>query len=495
MNIQGIKAVDGTEETVLQADNCTINLNLGVTQSEAQAMIDYLLNIKKTTQYHALYPSALTLNTVFSDYYEKAPLLLSMICHDKMGGNVPMTFSENRHLIGACESRIAYSGDSTTRGTYNINESTVTTLENGYNVHLVYDFPTHAGNGAIKRICFYPTLFYTDNASTRGAYYYPSLVNQLSLSTKITKPLFTYSTTDYNIGLYYSSYTALGTAIVGDNGQIVAKVIDETSLMYYNPTTEKTTITDLSSIVGSSLYKNHISYFDGDFWYPSTNGYFNSYNGTTGNITMYNLEFDENGTCKKGSKTKVLDGLSTKSGYTNNTLASIIECPTCYVVVMGCNNYSTTGKTYTVLLIYDKSWIFQSKKQLSGTYQYLSATSYYYDETTRELYLSVNGTTSGGACSHCVVDELYTVTENSTYNVDCMFSHSPNGEYMASFTWSTMHHNSSNTYQYPYAGGLDGIIGYSEFKKPLIDIVLEEPLNKTNAETLKLIFDFEITTE
>lgn len=493
MNIQAIRTVDGSEETVLQTDNCTINLNLGVTQSEAQAMIDFLININKTDMYQAAYPSSVTLHNTFSDYYKHAPRLLSMICHDKIEGSVPMTFSESRNLIGACEANIAYSGDNTKRGTYNTKESKVIALENGYNVHLVYDFPTHAGNGAIKRICFYPTLLYTDNYTERGNYYYPSIVNQLALTTKINKPIFTYPSNDFQSTPYYS-FTSLGLATVGNNGEIVAKTIDKKILVYYNPTTGKITTNDFSSVDSTSnLYQNYISYFDDEFWYPSTYGYYNVNGGTSGNITMYNLEFDENGICKKGSKTKVFDDLSVKTGYKYNRICTIVECPTCYTVVIGCNSSTSTSPSKVVLLFYNKEWEYVSSTKVTGEYSYAIATSHYYDESTRELYLSINGGNQN--CMHCIIDESFNLIENGTYKVDDIFTQSPNGDYMASFKWSSLHTTSSNNYQHPYCMGLDGIIGYSEFKKPVIDIVLEEPLNKTNAETLKLIFDFEILSE
>lgn len=133
--------------------------------------------------------------------------------------------------IGHALTTSAYSGDSTTQGSYNMSES----FTNAEQVHIVVDFPTHAANGTFESIYFYPeggSLIQTDNRF---------MLNKIAEETNII------SLQKYN-GMYY---------VLGGYGSSVSMYVFNEGFSLTNTLTLKSRISDFHIRNGIIYYPLH----------------------------------------------------------------------------------------------------------------------------------------------------------------------------------------------------------------------------------------------
>ena len=107
------------------------------------------------------------------------PAFASIVLSDSDIGELEDLFFIHGNVVGMCNrSDTAGAGTSKYRGTYNAAESYSKIEDNGYrHIHLVYDWPTSAGNGKIQNIYWMPVTvdWYDNNGEGR----YPRFVGTL----------------------------------------------------------------------------------------------------------------------------------------------------------------------------------------------------------------------------------------------------------------------------------------------------------------------------
>lgn len=369
-----------------------------------------------------------------------------------------------------------YSGNSTVYGTMNLSESKRSVGLKKQTHHVVVDFPTHACNGSFDTI--YITESAYRNNSVGHASYAPFQTQQFTpVVTEVIGTPFTWLMVRPYLSLSAPSYVVPmqdGTIFVTD---LQSKPTGKVGV-YRNG---KTATIDISQ--SGNYYRRAGSFFERDGKYYMS---WVDTNGTTiSNNRLFELivnETDDAITLEANS----VGNLSLF--FTNDHFPSSKGKYIRHIGKWKNFNYSIyTDDYYSIdesqklyVAFYDKDWnIIKVHSFSSGIHNSIST----FNDDDGNSYLIVDG---------------------NIFNESC--------EYVGT---SSLHHNDSK-------GGLlmtDGIINYywssvdgpapyvatgsgsayrfllckcTNKKQAPIKIKLKEPLNKTNVETLKLIFDFEI---
>lgn len=500
MKMQLSKTVNG-EETVIEADNYTATLRIAPDQNELDNIVrfvDYTPGV--TVESRLAYPSTLTLHHLFSHGFPRALEYCSVVLvnTDLHKSDLPYNMFDKKGIIGLAECPISYSGSDELRGTYNSAESKVTydRLNGKTTYHIVVDFPTHCANGSFNKVLFYPAYSFTSMTTTPG--YFPTMVNHQFLDVRMTKfrgllPISAAYSTNY------ARATSMDFA-VGNDGSYMCKQYTSSSLYFLEPVAGKdrykgTTI-DLTKYRDSGLNnggKVPISYFNDSFWILNQNTDFSTA-PSSGTTTSEWVQIRvENGELKFGEKKTV--PVSTSSGSYRRS-AKIIEMGgLLFHFYLGHGGTSLTSTKHVYLTIYDKEFSevhkYSTSLYSSSDSGYYPFFSWYYDKKGEKFYF-FDCTVSGGRI--LIIDKKTFNHTLTTFTVPHRVGQSPNGEHFKAVKSPIGYvRESTGGYNYPCSSGGYYFMGDAEFKKPIVEIDLEEPLNKTNVETLKLIFDFEVT--
>lgn len=502
MKMQLSKTVNG-EETVIEADNYTATLRIAPDQNEIDNIIRYIdYSPGGTIEPRLAYPSTLTLHSFFSHGFPRALEYCSIVLvnTDLHKSDLPYNAWDKKGIIGLAECPITYSGSDEIRGTYNSAESKITrNLRTGKcTYHLVVDFPTHCANGSFNKVLFYPAYAYT--SMTTSPSYFPTLINHQFLDIRL-KELNGIT----GISSSYSTGLSRGTGIdyaVGDDGSIMLKLITDTWLYYYEPVEGKSrhkvtaiNLEDYSSLGLNNKGKVPISYFNGSYWILNQNTDFSTGPGTSGVTTSEWMQIRvENGELKFGEKQSF--SITPASGSYRRSF-KIIEMGGLLFHFYGSHGSSSSSTTskYSYLTILSKDYVpvhsYSSYISYTSDSGYYSTFSWFYDKEGEKFYFFDYYSVTGRML---IIDKKTYENTTSSFTVPHRLAQSPNGEYLKGIKLPINYlRESSSTYNNPASSGGYYVIGEAEFKKPIVEIDLEEPLNKTNVETLKLIFDFEVS--
>lgn len=458
---------------VIEADNCTITLDI-VPRQEEMSVVERYVNSHFHNVYNAgtiLVPEFRTKNCSLQGIYNARQLLCVDDSKNKLKHDYGVDYlyfnSPLLGVIGACNiNGYAYANNDSVRVSQNVQESSKERRYTHMRFHDVIDFPTNASNGSMTNFYYLPNLAYNSNVDNAEFMHY----------TPYAYPVLT------NIIQEISPYTVNGMIYaVNSKGDYI--VCYDTVLYYrYKNVVGEMNLSDIKNMTNTPTKALLITCVNDEFYIlRDTDTYWSS------TVTLGRLDFE---IVDVGDFSKSACTLTYNSNYTLGSTEIFKSSFHLYRVIQCADN---------VLL-----WLWKANN--SSSQWKLTKTDLEYNIITE---ISANSFPSyfrsrDGAVYH-LADNLLLITYKDTisylFDVDKMeIIHQ---ERITRDKFAPFNHYKNRDARYAHCvmvneshAGTPSInyfvISNFNWNRPFISVDLEEPLNKTNVETLKLIFDVEL---
>lgn len=488
------KTAGDTVGESIELENVTVKVNMGINEERAKNISKLALMFHDTTHgtnteyWSAFQPlfTSLAGNSLLNLKNFTVHLLnTDNMLHESLGLEPVYGVWGGSECVSYVEVDDAvYSGTSNIRGTVNLNESTQTFHPASIHRKLVLDFPTHASNGSINKIVFLPR--YT--TTTKHVYLGPNNRNFLRMYVKdlhgsgiYNSSVSTNTVVDHSPSGSFSDFPACYTSFaVKSNGEDYCGVY-ETSHQYQHLILRQNGKFYVSRSAFNKSVAGHRIYCINDKYYLTNT--LNSGSAMTchsdNNTREVSFTINESGNivATLGSYVKPYPRPSkVGSDATNYSIQRIAHWLEKLIMI-----YSTGNKLYVDILDEDLS-LLKCLEITSGVFTKTTNTWDTFHRTTP--YINFGSHIVIG--SHVIGSDLEFVNGIS-YPIDYSFCSVNSGAKPNCIIGAINggHVSSSTTAGCTLVGELD-------FVKPIIEFDFSEPLQKTDAETLKLTFDLQI---
>ena len=174
------KTTNNESTEIIEQENQSIELNLKMDQSACNLLAKVIATGRQqrmsgasTYGYNRVGTFINLLSTNVYELLNNSRLFLINSASDVSNGMIEgQTLDASLGVIGACNiDWIGYSGDSSTRGSMNLKESSRDNQLNRFVHHIVIDFPTHAANGSFDTIIFQPQSNYENSLDSNHVHF------------------------------------------------------------------------------------------------------------------------------------------------------------------------------------------------------------------------------------------------------------------------------------------------------------------------------------
>ena len=472
MKLSYIKNAGSNDGDIIQAENYTAKMDL-LPRNEEMTVYNNMLTKNISTIKKAIYSPYLIHNVnndLDSMYNGMSILFINKSNNIFLEEGLEIYGPNSRYgLVGVVDilNDYTYSGSSTTIGTQNLKESSKFISNGKYmNIHAVVDFPTHACNGSIDRILFMPTMSHSNhkNCSYKDIRY--------------PHPLLTNIHAYMDTGLSSLVYSA-----IDSKGNYIIKL---DSMYYYNFEGIIGKIPESNVRLDGSSSKYNLYYITclNDQFYFS-----NSYGTTLHKVNIIKAE-DEYGVkiCEFEVGKETFTVIKPESEIYN--IYNIMDMGEFYIMTTR-NGSSSSSSTPRMIYKLDKSFNLISKVQLENTSNDLYGYGIKARLTENLLYIYNSVNVLLNMSTMTIIESNNGIFNGAFTPIHC--STNPNIK-VAACNPTLYSRAASPTSGYNQPNSYAAICEFN-YSRPIITIDLEEPLNKTNAETLKLIFDLEFKLE
>lgn len=475
------KAVNGEVSEIIEADNYVVSLNT--------KMDDRIINTISKMSKNLISRYAPSVDSRYGELLHfgqnNIPELLNYSTmyfvnsqNNPFEGMIPpCTPTEGFGVVGAVAiDYVAYAGSDTVRGTMNTAESNRSFYTNKYKAHVVVDFPTHACNGSFDTIYINAMHYYNGASGTptlRGNRVCNSLVLPVVNSFGYTDAV---ATNIYVTNVYYLP----DICVSSDNNTLYAYTAQHTSYQNVYVCHKSRCITIPFSKLGMSA-SSRIRNIRGK---------------------IYKMNIDTVNLAKNINVTELVIQELSDGGFDvilgdSYPLSSIIGVnPEVKCNVNTCINFGDFGfirYNNTTCIFIDK--LGNIVKDVTTEFSNFSYSSNYDDRP----FCSYVENEDGSNCVYSILSHNFDRDFNLLSYNDMHRRDYVGYKIMTSNKRNFLINNHLRSlYSYADSYGNDGnaeIYELANHVKPPIKITLEEPVNKTNVETLKLIFDFDISIE
>lgn len=192
-------AVQYDNGDVIEQDNCTITMNIMPTAEEYKnlgmlySMLNYAPKIGSSGSSGS--SSSDAIQTQMSAFLKKTNNIINtptLLLYDSLQNKYFKDDYIQKHIdcVGYAESITAFSGSDSKKGTINLQETQVSTKTTNRIVNkLVFDFPTHVANGKIDTVILSPFQFSSTSTTSDGNFPYVKYnLGLLNLKPKLLAP-------------------------------------------------------------------------------------------------------------------------------------------------------------------------------------------------------------------------------------------------------------------------------------------------------------------
>lgn len=501
MNIYKVSSTG--EYTVL--DNCTVTTRFGMSDAQVKSLAKSRYFLGESTSYITHVGLTQHISPVSSSWADTMSVIMWDSTKAKSGIFTPCSgVNTGEHLVGAVDLDFStpYSGTSTTRGTLNISESSLTKLGGNVKGRYVIDFPTHSANGTIDRISFLDGFAYQSIGSDimvnrEGAglrFTMDDLITVLPTSAEYTR-LILLEISPTEALLFYTPKATLNRAtesiqVVGYkdgkryNGSIPATLIysdKHSSTVEFNRIISSffRLATDDPQTFRAVTYPAHTNRKHSIINYTFTE---------SGTVEFESIHVDEGefSTVPLYNKTYTVQGGGGERSFTLTTntnyyMTGLIDVGNYYIMVCDVYDKITTSGSFYIKLAFVR--LDKELNLIDG----ISSSTIYKNNTNTTSYYTI---------SYHIDGDFIALNTTASYTI---YNH-VTGEIHAGGAFSTKHTTGSATQNFwvshagtqsGYGTGGSALFGTKKLKLPIIDVVLTEPLIKTDTETLKLVFDID----
>ncbi len=474
------KSSDGVVTEIIEGENYSINMYAKPTVEQMQFLVKLINLCNTSVSYDSVSNTSRmqeVLNLSFPSLiktFKSGAIIFTNTENDLMYDIIPPISPASgdnlQGIVGAVDlDWIGYSGSDTKRGTLNLNESYIKNTNKRYRLHLVVDFPTHSCNGSVNKISFLPYSCYSQHIieshrnfkNNRFVPRIEDIMGKIELREVESLSYISHTiTTDNKLAFKQAAYS--------DNSSIIKIMYDGISKMVSG--------SDLGLEESLSSAYRVVSIGEKLYLYNSyTTSVQELYRQWLQEIIVTKDEENFTLQCSLGERSAILD---------------VVKIP--------------GASAYSELLIKHMYSI--------GNYLYLNIEDrwddyYFYilDSDQNVIYQESNYSCpstitfkNGEHTFYGMQNKLFDATFNLIGTLPMAHSDS-----------RVLRYFTNGEVNYMMAHGYEGLMCHlNTFRvaeidlfqhattfKPTFEILLSEPLVKNNSETLKLIFDFDITIE